>query len=219
MYFFKEVSGNNDTISNYVGRRSISEYMTYEEVASTLKELGINGITDDTIKELTDNSLDYPEGIIYNKFATMLTTLGIGNYDYDNYTWTPGNNSVYSFDVEVYDIDEMYTLFLQGISSIGEGELEFTNIIEDTSKVNWDYGSGKRSVSFDWNGTTYTLNAKMQSDWFDVKVIKQLNKIIKKANTGKKIYITFDDYQECIVFYRDSEWAKRFEKETGMKLE
>lgn len=50
----------------------------------------------------------------------------------------------------------------------------FKNITEDTSGVDWDNGTGKRTVSFEWNG--------------------------------------------CTVFYRDSEWADAFQKETGMVL-
>lgn len=94
----------------------------------------------------------------------------------------------------------------------------FKNITEDTSGVDWDNGTGKRTVSFEWNGCTYTLEATFEHDWFDFNVAAGLNRIIIENGNGKRLYFTGDGYQECIVFYRDSEWADAFQKETGMVL-
>ena len=34
----------------------------------------------------------------------------------------------------------------------------------------------------------------------------------------KRLYFTTDDYQEAIIFYRDKEWADKFEKKMLKKL-
>ncbi len=65
-----------------------------------------------------------------NKTAMLLAAVVSGTYDYENWTWTPGSRSVSAFDVEVMDISHMYTNFLKGVSAIGCGELEFTNVAD-----------------------------------------------------------------------------------------
>ena len=112
----------------------------------------------------------------------------------------------------------MYTDFLTGISSLDKEELDFKNIQEDTSQMNWEEGTGKRTVTFEWKNKQFTLEAAVEDDWFDLNVANELNEIIKKSGNGKQLYFTGDGYQECIVFYRDPEWAKSFQTETGLEL-
>ena len=112
----------------------------------------------------------------------------------------------------------MYTDFLLGVSSLDKEELDFQNLTEDTSQVNWEEGPGKRTVSFTWNGKSYSLEAEMHNDWFDAGVANELGKIIKENSKDKQLFFADDGYQECIVFYRDKEWADNFQKETGLVL-
>ncbi len=65
---------------------------------------------------------------------------------------------------------------------------------------------------------TYCLEAAVENDWFDMNVAFALNEIIIENGNGKRLFFTSDGYQECIVFYRDAEWAKSFERETGLVL-
>lgn len=134
-------------------------------------------------------------------------------------TWKPSENGVYAFDVEIFDVENMYTNFLIGVSYLDREELNFTNIVEDTSLVDWEDGTGSRSVSFDWNGQHFNIDAKVEGDWFDSSVADDLNRIIISQDIGKQLYFTSDGYQEGIVFYCDKEWANDFEKDTGLKLE
>ena len=194
------------------------EGKSYAEIAEVLKEFGISGISDETIKELEESYAQLPPDVMFSKTATLLSFAGRGDMNYDTMEWTPSKNGVYSFDVEVFRNDTMYADFLLGISAIGGDELVFQNIKEDTSEVNWREGTGKRSVSFEWNGNTYVLEAEMMHDWFDLEVADALNQIIISNGNGKKLYFASDGYQECIVFYCDEDWAKEFEDKTGLDL-
>ena len=42
---------------------------------------------------------------------------------------------------------------------------------------------------------------------------------VYKRQVEKRVYAMADDGQGSVLFYRDKEWAKRFKKETGIRLE
>lgn len=190
----------------------------YREVANVLTKLGITGITGEMVHEMEKYDTTLPEGIVLNKYLMMLGYLGAANVDHDTWEQTPNNDSVYAFDIEVFNLNTMYSDFLEGIAAIGDGELDFSNIQEDTSQVDWKAGTGPRSVTFDWNGKTYTINAKNNDDWFDVQVIDQLNRIIIETGSSRHLYFTGGESQDCILFYRDADWAKEFQEATGLEL-
>lgn len=190
----------------------------YAEIAETLKKFEISGITEQLIDELETSYEQMPTEIELNKTAMLLSTLGKGMFDYSQNTWTPSTNGVYSFDVEVFELEKMYTDFLTGISALDKEALNFENIQEDTSKVNWEEGTGTRTVSFEWKRKSFCLKAKMEHDWFDLNVASDLNKIIIENQSDKRLFFTSDGYQECIVFYRSGDWAEAFQEETGLAL-
>lgn len=101
---------------------------SYAEIAVILKKYGINGITDTLTGNLEDAYMQLPEDVIFDKTATLLTSVGVGDTNYDTWEWTPSENGVYSFDVEIFNLEMMCTNFLLGISAIGEGELDFKNV-------------------------------------------------------------------------------------------
>ena len=191
---------------------------TYAEIAEVLKKFEIGGITEQLINEYEKSYSEMPPEIELNKTATLLSALGHGKYDYEEGTWTPYTNGVYSFDVEVFDVERMYTNFLIGISALDKEELEFKNIQEDTGNINWGAGIGTRTVTFEWKGKTFCLEAKVINDWFDPNAAFALNKIIIENGSGKRLFFADDGYQECIIFYRDTDWADSFQKETGLVL-
>jgi hypothetical protein len=194
----------------------VEQFQSYAEIAEKLKKFEITGITDELIKKLETDYAELPPEVEFNKTAHLLGILGNGIFDYSKATWTPTENGVYSFDVEIYNVDTMYTNFLIGVSSLNKEELNFQNISEDTSEVNWEKGTGKRTVSFEWKGKRYSLEAEVQGDWFDLNVANELNKIIMENTTDKQLFFANDGFQECIVFYRNKDWANSFEKETGV---
>ena len=202
--------------SNSLGGEAMQK--TYKELAEIFDKYDIKGTTDQMIDDLEQDYRAMPPEVELNKAATLLTVLGQGEYDYENMTWTPYANGVYTFDVEFFNVEKMYTDFLIGVSSLDEEELDFKNIQEDTRQVNWEEGTGKRIVSFEWKHRQFTLEAEVYDDWFDVNVANELNKIIKGYGNEKQLFFTSDGYQEGIVFYRDKEWAEGFQLETGLEL-
>lgn len=191
---------------------------TFAAFAEVFSRYGIQGASPQLTEELEQSFSDLPPEVLLSKGAVLLTALGEGGYDADAMAWAPSQNGVYAFDMEVSDVGGMYARFLAGVSALAPDELAFENIREDKSKVDWENGTGKRTVTFEWQGEEFTLEAEMQSDWFDLRAANQLNKIIRRHTNGKQLFFTGDGYQECIVFYRDKEWADAFEAETGLEL-
>lgn len=202
--------------NNLLGGKTIQK--TYKELGEIFNRYGIQGTTAQMIEDLEQDYKSLPPEVELNKAAMLLTVLGQGDYDFESMTWTPYENGVYTFDVEVFNVEKMYTDFLTGVSSLDKEELDFKNIQEDTSQVNWEEGTGKRTVTFEWKNRQFTLEAEVVDDWFDVSVANELNKIIKEYGNEKQLFFTSDGYQEGIVFYRDKEWADGFQLETGLGL-
>lgn len=190
---------------------------TFSEFADIFQKYGVQGITPQLIEVLEQSYSDLPPDVVH-RGAVLLTVLGEGSYDAETMTWTPSQNGVYAFDMEVLSPDRMYTDFLTGIRALDPEELAFANIQEDTSQVNWEEGTGKRTVSFEWQGEQFTLEAEAEHDWFDPNAAGELSEIIREHGNGKQLFFTGDGYQECIVFYRSQDWAEAFQAETGMGL-
>lgn len=214
----RKLLGNyqNDTVTKEATIEM--DQRSYAEIARDLRDLGIDGITDELVASLEEQYSQLPEGIIFSKTATLLSSVGMGNYGPGLSSWTPAHNGVYSFDMECFDESTIYTYFLEGVAALGEGELEFTNISEDLSRMDREAGTGPRSVSFDWNDSRYTMEMTAQRDWFDLAAARQLSKIVKEAGGEKQLYFMGDGYQTGIVFYRDAQWAKEFQQKTGLPL-
>ena len=189
---------------------------SYLAAAEILKKFGIGGITDKLIKEHEKyDTEDFP----FNRAAMLLVDVGSGITNHETQEWIPSENGVYTFDMEVFDLKIIYTNFLRGVSALNKGKLNFQNIKEDTSEVDWDSGTGRRKVSFEWNEETYILSPKENHDWFDVKIADELSKIIMEhSDRRKRLYFSSDEEQGLIVFYRDADWAREFQKETGLEL-
>ena len=68
----------------------------------------------------------------------MLMYLGMGEYDWETFERTPVSDKIYAQDAEVFNIEEMYTEFLEGVDYIIP-DAEFTDIREDLSglTVRW----------------------------------------------------------------------------------
>ncbi|MCM1156622.1 MAG: hypothetical protein NC314_03185 [Roseburia sp.] len=160
---------------------------TYVEIAEILKKFEIGGITDQMLAELEASAAQKPPEVMFNKTAVLLSMLGCGDHDYKNWSWTPSANGVYSFDVEVFNVGKMYTDFLTGVSALDKEELDFKNIKEDTGNVDWEAGAGTRTVTFEWNGQTFSLEATDENDWFDLNVARELNKIIIENGNGRRL--------------------------------
>lgn len=188
--------------------------MTYAEIATELEKLGIT-CEDETFLEEMDQ---YTDDLEYDKVLGLLCYLGFGEYDEKTWEWTPSECGVYWFDAEVLNVDTMYSDFLLGVSALGDGELDFTNVLEDYSAVDWEHGTGTVNISFDWQGCTYSMNAQMMNDWFDVSVMETMCDIIGRKS-DKNLYYAYDGGQGYLLFFGDSQWAKEFERVTGINID
>jgi hypothetical protein len=194
----------------------ISDSASYTEIATELEKLGITGIDDNLIASLEQYDHSYSHyNTAYYKTLNLLSWVGMGEYNEDDWNWTPSSNGVFWMDSEVYDIQYMYSDFLTGISALDK-ELDFQIIREWTETDHWDTGS--QFIHFSWNGEEYTLTGELYYDWFDFQVAKDLNKIIENTNTGKQLYFAFDGGQGVLVFYRDAQWVREFQRKTGIEL-
>lgn len=191
---------------------------SFADISKSLKTLGVSGITDELLEEMERSYADMEPEILMNKTAVLLTVLGSGQYNEDLTEWMPDNDSVYAFDMEVFRVEHMYTDFLNGIRMIGGGALDFENVTENMDNVDWENGTGTRQVTFEWGQKQYTLEAEVQNDWFDPKVLEQLNDIIAGTGEQRRLYATTDGYQSCIIFFCDKDWADGFFEKTGLLL-
>ena len=212
--------GYNPYEESYGASENWRNEMTYAEIAANLESLGIEGITDEMVNLLQNEWDESPEDsrMYIDKAASLLTAVGCGSWDPETWVWTPSSSNVYAFDMEFMNIDTMYTEFLQGVSALGNGDLDFVNIEENLDKVDWENGSGSRSVKFEWQGSNSYLSAEMMSDWFDFSVADDLNILIAARCNGKQLYFGSDGYQMIYVFYCTPEWAENFMTATGIKL-
>lgn len=194
------------------------------ESIDKLSRLGIEGADTAMEWQIRDSYQEYPGELmmdleLYEVNGRVLSFIGMGDYDYDTYEWSPTSSQVYSFDVEVFDISMMYTLFLQGVASIAGDDVAFTNIEEDTSGVNYEDGSGVQILRFHCNGRAYEFHADVNNDWFDVEMIDFMNDVLQKEGLEKKLLLTSDGYQQCILFYNTPRWAEYFKELMGYGLE
>ena len=80
------------------------------EAAAILDELGIASISERMILEFERSWNSVPQEIrdSLDVVTMLLAAVGVGTYDTGTCEWTPTSDRVYSFDVEVSDIDRMY---------------------------------------------------------------------------------------------------------------
>lgn len=196
------------------------EPKTIRECADSLIKLGITGISEDIIKRVEYDFAEVPEFAVdsLNKITLILSRIGDGRYDYNTGVWKSTSSQVYSFDVEVFDIDNMYTLFLQGISSINNNEFVIANINESIVDFDDKNGTRKKIIKFCYNDNEYRFETILKGDWFNLEIIAYMNNILEVEDNPKKLFYMDDGYQECIVFYCTEAWAENFNFSTGCKL-
>lgn len=205
------------TVWNMLGIGRISPNASFREIAAELEELGITGADDVLIADLEDAYDGYDDVHYSYRVIDYLSWVGMGEYDSETWEWTPSTNGVYWFDTEFFNVSNMYTDFLYGVSAL-ESSLDFEAIEELFDEQTLLEGTGDRSVRFTWDGQVYTIEAEMYYDWFDPTVADMLNQIIRDSGTGKQLYFAYDGGQGFLVFYRDSLWALQFQYKTGIRL-
>ena len=195
--------------------------LVHEQIAE-LKELGIDAssVEDRIIDSLTS----FPAEIMESMDASQISGMILTNIDWMLYNDECAEPSTeprqfFCFDMECMDLERMYTIFVNSLAEIAGDDLMFTDIVEDTSKVDYESGTGTQTISFQCNGKLYHYNATVYYDWFDVGMLSFMNDVISEQSNDKHLYVTSDGYQTCIVFCRTEDWAARLKKSTGIILE
>ena len=138
---------------------------------------------------------------------TLLMFIGMGNYDYDSCTWTPTSDRIYVFDAEVFNIQGMYTEFLQGVQSIATDAV-FADVSEDLSGMDEQF-EGIRKVSFTCNGTPYTFPLTSSGDWIDPQIIRYVNQALEEQNCSGQLHLISDYYDQIMFLIYGSEETAR----------
>lgn len=127
----------------------------------------------------------------------LLLCEGIGEYDYDAMIFTPTSNRVYAFDAEFFNIEGMYTEFMQGVQAIVP-EANITAVREDLSGMN-EYLEGERKVFFECNGHAYVKTLKSEGDWLNAEIIDFVNQVLKVEDIDKQLHIVSDGWDQMVL--------------------
>lgn len=198
--------------------------MTHAETVTAFRDLGID-VPDDAVREteqwLTSMySQSSMEEQPWEFPLSLLRCLGWGDYNYDTGAWTATSSDVYAFDTEVFDINHMYTLFLQGISSIVPG-FACANVTEVIDE--WDEtetvakglltgAEGITTVRFTLNGHAYERQLNFYGDWFDSAAIDWINEVLTAEGFDGQLCSFYDGGQGLILFYGDEARLERLRK-------
>ena len=195
--------------------------VSYEEMAEELADLGIT-ISQQTIDELNAYDAEYAaeygdyyaQNATASKIADLLYWEGYGFYDEETWEWIPSESGVYWFDLEIYYLDSIYSNFLRGLDAMSDG-ITISNVSEDYTNVDIDGGTGSVLVRFDCNGTSYTLEAKYEFDWFDTNMLYELGIILNRDGDPCDLWYLFDG-QSVMLYYGTAEQAENLTKKSGM---
>lgn len=126
----------------------------------------------------------------------LLLCEGIGVYDYDALTWTPTSDKIYVFDAEFFNIEGMYTEFLQGVQAIMP-DAQISAVREDLSGLD-EHLEGKRKVSFEFNRHSYVTTLKSDGDWLNGEIIDFLNQVLKTEGLSNRLHIVSDGWDQMV---------------------
>ena len=193
----------------------LTNSMSYQEMADRLAEVDIQ-ISPDTIREqeefdreyLFDTGEDYYHDAPRNqKIIDLLYWESAGVYD-ENDQWIASTSGVFWQDFEVWNTDSIYTDFLMGLSCMDE-DLAFVNVFTQTD-------NGIVSITFDWQGQGYRLEAAASDDWFDTSLIYKIEKII--ATDDERLYLSYDLNNGALFYYGTSQQVRELQKFTDLKF-
>lgn len=198
------------------------DYVPLDEQISVLGSYGFE-ISPRIAEQARNNMEEYDMMRIYIEgypYTWLLMELGAPDHN-DDWEVIGYSDKVFWFDFEGWDISTDYITILEGMMALAPQSAisSITNITENTDNADWDEGTGSIEVSLEWNGTEYSWDMEMQYDWIDEDILGILNALLEKTDEKERFYVTGDNGQGAIVFYCSDEWAKEFEKATGLKME
>lgn len=196
--------------------------MSYQEIAQKLEEVeiivseqAIAGIEEYDAQYFRDYGVEfYADNPYANKAYDLLYWEGGGIYDEETWQWTPSTSGIFWFDTEVFSIDTIYTDFFTGLTAM-HPELNFTNIREDYSNADIEAGTGTVTVSFDYDGKHYSVDALYYYDWFDTDFLYAVGNILASDRQEKDLYFSFDG-QAIFLYYGTSGQVHQLERLTDL---
>ena len=204
--------------------------MTDQEVVQALQSAGIHvpdGAAEETRKRMDEWDAHTKQlGMtVFQRSAreyaaNLLVAIGMGDYDYTTFSWTPTSSDVYAFDAEIFDIENMYALFLQGVQSIVPG-FDVQNVTETLEEngirptpeeriaAGGLFSEGTKTVSFSLNGHAYQKELDYYGDWFNEKAIDWINETLDAEGFEGRLYSFYDGGQGLILIYGSEEKAEQ----------
>ena len=189
--------------------------MTHAETVAALRGLGID-VPEETVRKAEQELSQSKQRFSIDEqpwdFAlVLLTDLGFGEYNYDTGVWTATSSDVYAFDAEIFDISHMYSLFLQGVSSIVPGFVcaDVSEAIDEWDEAELAANSaspgaeGVTTVRFTLNGHPYERRLNFYGDWFDSSAIDWINEVLAAEGFDGRLCAFSDGGQGLILFYGD----------------
>ena len=204
---------------------------SYEEMAEELARLDIH-ISDDVMELVTMGTAYYAPGTPpYFRVYYLLCWEGNGEYlldgvptdphipgtDVEKLEWVPSTSGVYWFDRDFENKKTIYTDFLRGIDAMSDA-LTFENITEDYSKADFGNNSGSVTISFELNGSPYSLHANYRGTQFDNGVITQLISILKEETPLEMLWFCTDLSDGTLVYYGSIEQILLLQEKTGLNF-
>ena len=200
------------------GAGKVNNDLSFEQINDVLREIGIIDIQKEKIEQLQEHYNSIPIDYRIDKMLFILSNIGHGDYNFETGEWKSTSKYIYSFDAEAYDLNKMYTLLFDGISSITNGEVVFSNIVEDSQNAYYENNDDIQKIFFELNGEKYAYDAIVNDDWIDIRLLNYVNRILEEQNYSKQFYFMSDGYQDCIIFYCNKNWADLFKEKTGYTL-
>lgn len=198
----------------------VSMPVPVEEQIRVLEESGlpVSAEARASLEQLMRENPDFRSYIENHPYIILLSNMGYPQYDYDTWEVVAYPEDVYCFDVEAFALEGSYTELIEVMEYLSDGEvrMELQHFKEDA--VDWDKGTGTLTMAFRCNGHPYTVDLAVMDDWMDTSIVAELNEVLEQENCAARLYVCMDGGQGLILFYRDAEWAKNFERLTGLEL-
>lgn len=190
-----ELEAAGISVSDEKYREILADYAWFTE---KMKEIGFS-VSDYYTKEF----------FVYR----FLMYIGMGDYD-EEWQWTPSSHEIYVFDAEFFNIEGMYTEFLQGIQAILP-DAELTDVAEDLSGMD-EALEGKRSVSFRYGGKPYSVTLDSYGDWLNMVIMDFLNSVLEENGAAGRLHVISDDYDQMVfIIYGKADRARQLRNLMG----
>ncbi|SES12923.1 hypothetical protein [Lachnobacterium bovis] len=161
-----------------------------------IKKLGLNFKSDET--KVVDHLKKYPQQMLNDLDEDEMASIMLNAMDFSNAFYT---------DFEGIE----YEIFFDSLQKISKEEIKFKNVINEVSKETYEKGIGTSKLKFDFNGDKYDYTATFYYDWFDVKIISFLNKIIEEKGLDKRIII-FGDMNVSYITYQTPDFCQKIKE-------